>query len=159
MADYSGSNDTMNQRAERASENAVLKLAARYTMAIGVPIALFLGALVANEIWQTTKETAKAGIEQQKATTRIEESLKPLIEAQRANATMWEQQRAAMQEISNRLQAHFDKRFQDVERRNDQQDDKIGKLQEEFWRSPKAHSAPVNSVPPPPSTPSLRVYP
>lgn len=62
--------------AERTAENAILKLIARVSMALFLPVFLFFGS----ELWSTARRAAES-------TIRLEEKIGNLIESQRNLAT------------------------------------------------------------------------
>lgn len=150
MADVNGSSEAMS-RAEWASENAMLKLVARWMMALGVPlIILSIGALgwFVDQIVTATDDNTKA-------TIKIEATLAPLVKAQDAMVLQIESNKSTTNALENRINIHAG-RLSDLNDRNRDQDVKIDDLQRRVWRMPEP---PINTVPPPPSTNSIRVYP
>lgn len=142
MADVNGSSEAMS-RAERASENAMLKLVARWMMALGVPlIILSIGALgwFVDRIVTATDDNTKA-------TIKIEATLAPLVKAQDAMVLQIESNKSTTNALENRINIHAG-RLSDLNDRNRDQDVKIDDLQRRVWRMPE-----------PPSTNSIRVYP
>lgn len=93
--------------AEKAAENATLKLWSRLMMAVGVPVGLAIGGAVAAEVWNTSKMTAAAVV-------RLEESVKGLTAV-----------------LNSRIDAHAD-RLKGLDERNTQQDARMDRTDQKI---------------------------
>lgn len=111
---------TYHGRAERAAENATLKLVARLMMAVGVPICLMAGAFIGGEIWRTARTSADAVI-------RLDERVAGLVDRQIPHIVGL---------LNSRLDAQA-QRIDTQERRNEGQDHRMEQLQQRLWMPPQ----------------------
>lgn len=106
-----------DSKANKAAENAVLKLVARYSMVAIIPLITGFGGVglwVANKVWESVQAGNRETNDTLKATNSAVNDLRIMITGITGNQTL----------LNSRIDVHAD-RFKGVDERNTQQDQRM----------------------------------